>query len=103
MYLIAGSTGLLGSEIFRLLRKEEKPVRALVRATSEQNKIDNLRKCGTELIEGDLRERASLDATCQGVTAVISTASAMPFSYQPGENDIQTVDIEGQINLILYE
>ena len=64
MYLIAGSTGLLGSEICRLLRKEGKPVRALVRATSDQNKIDHLRKCGAELIQGDLRERASLDTAC---------------------------------------
>ena len=35
-----------------------------------------------------------------GVTAVISTVSSMPFSYQPGENDIQTVDAKGAINLI---
>jgi NADH dehydrogenase len=100
MYLIAGSTGLLGGEICRLLKKEGKSVRALVRATSNQDKLDGLQNCGAELIQGDLRERASLDEACQGARAVISTVSSMPFSYQPGENDIQTVDIEGQINLI---
>jgi NADH dehydrogenase len=31
---------------------------------------------------------------------VITTASSMPFSYQPGENDIQRVDLEGLTNLI---
>ena len=100
MYLIAGSTGLVGGEICRLLKEGGKPVRALVRATSDQDKKNNLKECGAELVQGDLRDRASLDAACQGVTAVISTASAMPFSYQPGENDIQTVDTEGQMNLI---
>jgi len=100
MYLIVGSTGLLGGEICRLLKKSGKPVRALVRATSDQDKVDGLRKCGAEIVQGDLREPASLDAACQGVTAVISTASSMPFSYQPGENDIQSVDTKGQINLI---
>ena len=100
MYLIAGSTGLLGSEICRLLKEGGKPVRALVRATSDQNKLDGLQKCGAELIQGDLRDSASLETACQGATAVISTVSSMPFSYQPGENDIQTVDTEGQMNLI---
>lgn len=100
MYLIAGSTGLLGSEICRLLKEGEKSVRALVRATSDQEKLAGLQKCGAELFQGDLRDSASLDAACQGAAAVISTVSSMPFSYQPGENDIRTVDTEGQMNLI---
>jgi uncharacterized protein YbjT (DUF2867 family) len=100
MYLIVGATGLLGGEICRLLKKEGKSVRALVRTTSNQDKVEALRECGAEIIEGDLRERASLEAACRGVTALISTASAMPFSYQPGENDIQSVDFEGLTNLI---
>ena len=36
----------------------------------------------------------------RGVTAVISTVSAMPRSYQPGENEIQTGDFDGLMNLI---
>jgi uncharacterized protein YbjT (DUF2867 family) len=100
MYLIAGATGRLGSEICRLLKKEGKSVRAIVRSTSDPDKMDDLKKCGAELAQGDLRDRDSLDEACQGVEAVISTVSAMPFSYQPGENDIRTVDIEGLTNLI---
>jgi uncharacterized protein YbjT (DUF2867 family) len=31
---------------------------------------------------------------------VISTISSMPFSYEPGANDLQTTDIQGSLNLI---
>jgi NADH dehydrogenase len=100
MYLVVGATGFLGSEICRQLAAEGKPVRGLVRATADQAKVDKLKSCGVTLAPGDLRNRASLETVCQGVTAVISTASSMPFSYQPGKNDIQTVDLEGLTNLV---
>jgi NADH dehydrogenase len=100
MNLVVGASGFLGSEICRRLAAEGKPVRALVRPTSDQAKVDKLKSYGVTLAYGDLRERASLDTACQGATAMISTVSSMPFSYQPDENDIQTVDLEGLTNLI---
>jgi len=100
MNLVVGSTGLLGSEICRRLAAKGKAVRALVRSTSDQAKVEALKEYGTEIVVGDVRDRASLDAACQGAVSVISTVSAVPFSYQPGENDIQTVDLEGLTNLI---
>lgn len=100
MILVVGSTGLLGSEISRQLAAAGKPVRAMVRPTSDPAKVDGLRECGAEIVKGDLRDRSSLDAACQGVDAVISTVSSMPFSYVAGENDIQTVDLEGLRSLI---
>ena len=90
----------MGSEICRQLAARDKPIRALVRSTSDQAKVDNLKGLGAELVYGDVRDHSSLEAACQGVTAVISTVSAMPFSYQPGENDIQAVDEAGLTNLI---
>jgi NADH dehydrogenase len=100
MNLVVGATGFLGTEICRQLAAKGKPVKAMVRSTSDQAKVDKLKSFGVELVQGDLRERASLEAACQGVTAVISTASAMPFSYQPEANNILTVDLEGLTNLI---
>ena len=100
MNLIVGATGLLGGEICRQLAAEGKPVRALVRTTSDQAKVKALEELGIELAQGDVRDRASLDVACQGAKAVISTVSSVPFSYQPGENDIQSVDTEGVTNLI---
>ena len=98
--LIVGATGLLGSDICKQLAAEGRNVRALVRPTSDPAKVDGLKSLGVEIVHGDVRDRASLDEACKGVDAVISTVSAMPFSYQPGVNDIQTTDLEGITNLI---
>lgn len=100
MNLVIGATGFLGNEICRQLTEQGKPVRALVRNTSDQAKVSALKRYGVEIVQGNVRDRASLDAACQGVTAVISTISSMPMSYQPEENNIQTVDIDGVTNLI---
>jgi NADH dehydrogenase len=43
---------------------------------------------------------ASLEAACQGVSAVISTVSSMPSCYEAGVNDIQHVDLDGMTCLI---
>src|SRR5207244_8728987 len=96
--LIVGATGLLGSEICRLLAAEGKPVRAFVRPTSDQNKVAELEGLNVEIARGDLKDRSSLDASCRGVSAVISTASST-LSRQEGDS-IQTVDLEGQLNLV---
>jgi uncharacterized protein YbjT (DUF2867 family) len=100
MNLVVGATGMLGGEICRQLAAAGKPVRALVRSTSDPGKVQALRELGVELVEGDVRDRASLDAACAGATAVISTVSSMPRAYQPGENDIERVDLNGVKALI---
>jgi len=98
MNLVVGATGLLGSEICQLLVTEGKPVRGLVRPTSDPTKVERLQGLGVESVCGDLKERASLDNACQGIEAVISTASAT-LSRQEGDS-IQSVDREGQLGLI---
>ncbi len=98
MHLVGGATGLLGSEICRLLAADGKPPRALVRPTSDQGKVAELESLNVEIARGDLKHRPSLDAACRGVSVVISTASST-LSKQEGDS-IQTVDLEGQLNLI---
>jgi uncharacterized protein YbjT (DUF2867 family) len=98
--LVAGATGLLGSEICRQLRASGKSVRGLVRASSDPAKVSRLQSMGVDTVVGDLRDRASLDKACDGVTHVITTVSAIPMSYQAGVNDLQTTDVEGTTNLI---
>ncbi len=100
MNLVVGATGLVGGDICRRLVAEGRPVRALVRPTSDPAKVEALKNRGIEIVEGNVCDPASLEAACRGVSAVISTASSMPFSYQPGENDIQSVDLEGTICLV---
>ena len=95
---VAGATGYLGSEICRQLISKNKNVKGLVRTTSDSNKVAYLKELGVEIVEGDLKNRASLDNALRGVSAVISTVSST-LSRQEGDS-IQTVDDEGQTNLV---
>lgn len=100
MILVIGSTGMVGSEVCRLLVSKNVQVRALVRATSDNSKRDKLNVPGVQLFEGDLRDKSTFPEMLEGITTVITTVSSMPFSYVPGQNDITKVDEEGVINLI---
>lgn len=101
MILVVGSTGKwAGSEICRVLSARGIPFRAMVRATSDPAKVEYLRSHGAQLVVGDLRDPASLKAACQGVSGVICTVASIPFTYQPGVNDLQTTDIDGITSLI---
>lgn len=98
MVLVVGATGLLGSEICLRLLKRGEPVRALVRSSSDPGKVNRLREAGAETVVGDLKEPASLAAACDGVDAVVSTASST-LSRAEGDS-IQTVDHDGQLALV---
>lgn len=98
MILVVGATGLVGSEVCRRLAARGERVRALVRTTSSQEKVDALRGQGVELCVGDLKDPGSLTAACDGVEAVISTASST-LSRQAGDS-IESVDAAGQMNLV---
>ena len=96
--LVVGATGLLGGEICRLVTQRGKPVRALVRGTSNPDRVAHLKSVGAEQVRGDLKDRPSLDAACRGASAVISTASST-VSRQEGDS-IESVDRQGQLSLI---
>lgn len=98
MILVAGSTGMLGTEIVRLLRQEGRPVRALVRTTSNPDRVAQLDNLGASVIEGDLTDRASLERVCQGTDTVITTVTTT-MSQTPGDS-IPGVDQAGQLNLV---
>ncbi len=99
MILVAGATGLVGGEAARQLRARGLEVRGMVRAASDAGKVAGLEKAGVSIVRGDLRQPESLAAACRGVEAVVTTVSAMPFAWQPG-NTIQEVDRKGQMALI---
>jgi NADH dehydrogenase len=100
MILVVGATGLVGSAVCERLIAEGKQVGALVRSSADAAKVNKLEALGIKLVPGDLRQPQSLEAACRGVEQVIMTASAMPFTYQPGVNDIQTTDLGGARNLV---
>jgi NADH dehydrogenase len=69
-----------------------------VRATSAHEKIARLKELGATTITGNLRDTASLDMACEGVSTVISTVS-MVGTAQPGDS-FQDTDAAGTIALI---
>lgn len=96
--LVAGATGFLGTEICRQLIGKNKKVKGLVRSTSDAEKVNRLKEMGVETVIGDLKNKGSLIDALKGVSAVISTANST-ISRQEGDS-IQSVDEEGQINLV---
>jgi uncharacterized protein YbjT (DUF2867 family) len=100
MILVIGSTGMVGSEICRLLAAKGTAFRALVRETTDPAKVERLKGYSAQIVKGSLCDPASLKAACQGVSTVICTVSSIPGSFQPGVNDLDTVDIGGVKNLI---
>lgn len=98
MNLVVGATGVLGTEICRLLSEKGKPVRGLVRASAAEEKKESLRRMGVELSEGDLRDASSLEKACRGVNNIVSTATCI-VSQQPGDSLLKT-DRDGHLALI---
>lgn len=96
--LVVGATGLLGPDICRRLTEAGRPVRALIRPTANAARRGELEAVGVQLVEGDLKDAASLTRACAGVQAVISTASST-LSRQAGDS-IESVDQQGQLALV---
>jgi NADH dehydrogenase len=96
--LVVGGTGFLGSRVCKELAAQGKPVAAMVRGGDDPSKLDGLRAAGVDLVEGDLKDAASLERACKGMDAVVSTASAS-ISRQGGDS-IETVDRDGQKCLV---
>jgi uncharacterized protein YbjT (DUF2867 family) len=98
MNLVVGASGLVGSEVCARLAKQGRPVRALVRNSTDAAKQDKLKALGATLAYGDLKDPSSLSAACRGAATVVSTASST-LSRQAGDS-IESVDSEGQLNLV---
>lgn len=94
MILVSGSTGYLGGMIARKLLAQGQDMRILVRPHSD---YQALRQAGARPFIGDLKDRPSLDTACAGVITVITTANS---ASRGGEDNPQTVDLQGNHNLI---
>ncbi len=106
MILVVGATGIVGGMITRQLLEQGKEVRILARSNSPSAQLaregratsaESLTEAGAQPVYGDLRDRASLDAAVEGVETVISTANS---AGRGGEDNPQSVDLEGNRNLI---
>ena len=98
MNLVIGASGMLGSAICRELAGTGQEVRALMRTTSDPIETAKLKERGINLVNGDIKRRATLEAACQGVKTVISTATCTRSRQH--DDSIQSVDLQGQLDLV---
>jgi len=94
MNLVTGATGLLGSHIVEHLRKQGRPVRALVRPTSD---LTWLKTQGVEFAEGDITDPASLRRACEGCETVYHSAAKVG-DWGPWR-EFQRITIDGTRNV----
>src|SRR5216683_3294883 len=94
MILIVGASGHLGSVVAQRLLAQGKAVRAMTRTPLT---LAHLKEQGVEIVSGDLRDRASLASSCEGVEQALAAAHAL---VGKGDNNPQTVDDTGNRQLI---
>jgi uncharacterized protein YbjT (DUF2867 family) len=91
--LVVGGTGLLGGQVVTELLARGKPVRALVRPTSDAKRLEQV---GAEIARGDMMDPASLLLAMDGADAVISTAAGYT---RHSKGDTDEIDRIGNSNL----
>jgi uncharacterized protein YbjT (DUF2867 family) len=94
MILVAGATGMLGSNITRRLLADGHSVRILVRAGSDYRALE---EAGALPFVGELGDPASLRQACTGIHTVITTANS---AGRGGGDTVDSVEIAGNRNLI---
>jgi uncharacterized protein YbjT (DUF2867 family) len=92
--LVSGGTGLLGRRVVRRLTERSLGVRVLTRDPAG---AADLASAGVDIVHGDLRDRTSVTAAVDGVTAVVAAAHGFvgPRGISPA-----TVDRDGNNRLI---
>jgi uncharacterized protein YbjT (DUF2867 family) len=74
MILVTGATGLNGSAVIRGFVRQCEPVRALVRSAAKAASLGS--SAVVEVVEGDMRDEATLAAALDGVDRVLMISSA---------------------------
>lgn len=98
MILITGATGLLGSQLARLLLSKGEKVRAIKRATSDTSLLGAL-ATNIEWVEADVLDVPSMEQAMKGVTQLYHCAAVI--SYIASETDyMMKINVEGTANVM---
>ncbi len=77
LIVIAGATGDLGGRIARAILERGGSVRAIVRHSSDPDKVEALRKQGATIAEVDYKNAPELTQACRGGSCVVSALSGL--------------------------
>lgn len=86
-YLVTGGTGLIGSNVCRLLLEQGDQVRALVRPGSP---TDELAALGAEIVEGDVQSADDLLRGSDGCEVIVNSAALLGGAAQDLAESLRT-------------
>lgn len=97
---VTGSTGLVGTNLVRLLVEQGHEVKALVRSAEKARRI--LPTQGVTLVEGDIKNIAGFAAQMRGCDVVFHVAAYFREYYQRGDHwaTLKAINIAGTIQLL---
>ena len=75
--LVAGGTGNLGEKIINALLNKEAEVRAVVRSSSDIEKINNLEKLGVKVFKVNMWNVEEVSTACLGASCVVSALAGL--------------------------
>ena len=91
-YLVSGGAGFMGINLVRYLLARGDRVRSLDIAA-----FDYPEKAAVDVVSGDVRDPATVDAAMAGVTRVVHCAAALPLY---STKDIYTTEVDGTRNIL---
>ena len=94
--LVTGANGFLGAAVVRALLADGERVRAFVRAGSDRR---NLLGLDVEIAEGDVTDRASLDAAVRGCAGVYHVAADYRL-WVADPAPMYRTNVEGSVNVL---
>jgi NADH dehydrogenase len=94
MILVAGGSGRLGTLVVKRLADRGLDVRVLTR---DPSRARHLGDAAIDIVEGDVRNRASLERAVEGVSVVVSAVHGF---VGPGRVTPASVDRDGNANLV---
>jgi dihydroflavonol-4-reductase len=97
---VTGSTGLLGSNLTRLLVREGHAVTALVRDRSKAERL--LGDLPLQLVEGDVQHVPAFEHHLTGCEVLFHTAAYFRESFQPGQHadPLEAINVRGTMALL---
>lgn len=94
--LVTGASGFVGSAVVRRLLEAGHDVRALVRPDSDRRNLDGL---AVEIVEGDLRDRGTLDAAVAGCQGLFHVAADYRL-WARNHEELYESNVGGTVNMI---